>query len=197
MTHFSAPVNGHVSRTQLRIRGHFGSRAIPVQVNIVALSDHVFHRFPSDLFIQVSATKISLFLSIAFDLMAIDRACEDAMHTSLPGLPPLSSNVGSPNGSGHDLDGMGTRSGGTMDEQLDAPSLKIVHFETQIAQILALTGMDIPYGFTFHENTWGILRPDSQRWNIISAASLHVCASSRLMLPRHQMFPVRQHPGLS
>ena len=42
--------------------------------------------------------------------MATDRACEDAMHTSLPRSPPLSSNVGSPNGSGHDLDGMGHRS---------------------------------------------------------------------------------------
>ena len=42
--------------------------------------------------------------------MATDRACEDAMHTSMPGSPPLSSNVGSPNGSGHDLDGMGHRS---------------------------------------------------------------------------------------
>ena len=37
------------------------------------------------------------------------------MRTSLPGSPPLSSNVGSPNGSGHDLDGMASRS---TDEQL-------------------------------------------------------------------------------
>ena len=28
-----------------RIRGHFGSRAISVQVNFVAVSAHVFHRF--------------------------------------------------------------------------------------------------------------------------------------------------------
>ena len=42
--------------------------------------------------------------------MATDRASEDAMHTELPGSPPLSSNVGSPNDSGHDLDGMGHRS---------------------------------------------------------------------------------------
>ena len=52
---------------------------------------------------------------------------EDAMRTSLPGSPLLSSNVGSPHGSGHDLDGMGTRSGNTMDEKLDASS-KFVHF---------------------------------------------------------------------
>ena len=41
----------------------------------------------------------------------------------------------------------------------------------------------------------GILRPDLQRWNIISAPSLHVCASSRHMLPQHQTFPVRHDPG--
>ena len=29
-----------------------------------------------------------------------------------------------------------------------------------------------------------------------SVPSPHVCASSRRMLPQHQMFPVRQHPGL-
>ena len=45
----------------IQIRGHFGSGAISVQVNIVAVSDHVFHRFPFDLLIQVSATKLSLF----------------------------------------------------------------------------------------------------------------------------------------
>ena len=54
--------------------------------------------------------RIILFLCIPFVLIATDRTCEDAMHTSLPRSPPLSSNVGSPNGSGHDLDGMGHRS---------------------------------------------------------------------------------------
>ena len=79
-------------------------------MNIVAVSDHVFHRFPFDLLIQVSSTQLSLFLYISFALMATDRASEDAVHTSLPGPPSLSSNVGSPNGSGHDLDGMCQRS---------------------------------------------------------------------------------------
>ena len=71
--------------------------------------------------------------------MATGRASEDAMRTSLTCSPPLSSNVGSPHGSGHDLDGMGTRSGNTMDEKLGALLSKFVHFETQIAQIPALT----------------------------------------------------------
>ena len=39
-------------------------------------------------------------------------------------------------------------------------------------------------------------RLDLQRWNRISVPSLHVCANSRHMLPQHQMFPVRQDPGL-
>ena len=76
----------------------------------LAVSDHVFHRFLFDLLIQVSATQLSLFLCIPFVLMATGRASEDAMDTSLPGSPPLSSNVGSPHGSGHDLDGMCQRS---------------------------------------------------------------------------------------
>ena len=114
-------------------RSHFGSRAISVQVNIVAVSDRVFHRLPFDL------RQLSLFSCIPFVLMATGRASEDAMRTSLPGSPPLSSNVGSPHGSGHDLDGMGTRSGNILDEKLDALLSKFVHFETQIAQIPALT----------------------------------------------------------
>ena len=48
-------------------------------------------------------------------------------------------NFGSPDGSGSDLDGMGTRSGSTTDEKLDALLSKFAHFETQIAQIPALT----------------------------------------------------------
>ena len=98
------------SETEFDVNATFGSRAISVQVNIVAVSDHVFHRLPFDLLIQVCATQLSLLSCISFVFMATDRACEDAMHTSLPGSPPLSSNVGSPNGSGHDLDLMGHRS---------------------------------------------------------------------------------------
>ena len=66
------------------IRRHFGSRAISVQVNIVAVSAHVFHRFPFDLLIQMSATQLSLFLCIPFVLMSTDRTFEDtvtALHT--------------------------------------------------------------------------------------------------------------------
>ena len=41
-----------------------------------------------------------------------------------------------------------------------------------------------------------IFRLDVQRWNRISAPSLHVCARSRRVQPQHQMYPVRHDPGL-
>ena len=46
------------------IRSHFGSRAISVQVNIVAVSVHVFHIFPFDLLSQVSASCFQFFFSL-------------------------------------------------------------------------------------------------------------------------------------
>ena len=53
----------------------------------------------------------------------------DTSGTQVPNSPMqlTSSNFGSPNGPGSDLDGMGTRSGSTTDE-------KLVHFETKISQ---------------------------------------------------------------
>ena len=93
------------SAPRIQIRSHLGSRAISVQVNIVAVSDHVFHRFLFDLLIQVSATKLSLFLCFPSVFMANDRTFEDAIHTSLSGSPAqLSSNVGSPYVSAPDLE---------------------------------------------------------------------------------------------
>ena len=50
-----------------------------------------------------------------------------------------SSNFDSRNGSGSDLDGMGTRPGITANEKLDALLSKFAQFETQIAQIPTLT----------------------------------------------------------
>ena len=41
-----------------------------------------------------------------------------------------------------------------------------------------------------------ILRLDLQRWNRISAPSLHVCANLRHMHPQHEMYPLRHDPGL-
>ena len=47
--------------------------------------------------------------------------------------------LGCPNGSGSDLDGLGTRSGSTTDEKLDALLSELGHFEAQLAQIPAVT----------------------------------------------------------
>ena len=58
--------------------------------------------------------------------------------TDIPISHASSSNLGSPNGSGSDLDGMGTSSGSTTDEKLDALLSKFGHIETQLAQIPAL-----------------------------------------------------------
>ena len=41
----------------------------------------------------------------------------------------------------------------------------------------------------------GLAPLDSQRWNRISAPSLHVCAKVKQMLPLPQMFPARQDHG--
>ena len=53
---------------------HFGSRSYLGPSEQMAVSDHVFQRFPFDLLIQVSATQLSLFSCIPFVLMATGRA---------------------------------------------------------------------------------------------------------------------------
>ena len=123
------------------IPSHFGSRAISAQVNIVAVSDHVFHRFPFDLLIQVSATQLSLFLCIPPVFMA------DGMQKSLPVSPtPLSSNLGSPDGSAPDLDRVGVRSASSIEERrrfsqarLASISIFVQGFTRFESSILSLT----------------------------------------------------------
>ena len=123
------------SDSLLWIRCHFGSRAISVQVNIVAVSDHVFHRFHCDLLIQVSATQFSLFLCVPFVLMATDRAFEDAVHTTLPGSPaPLSSNVGSPYGSAPDLERTDSHPI-TMEDKINEIYLRLPLFLQNVSRI--------------------------------------------------------------
>ena len=126
--------------------------------------------------------------------MATDRASEDAMHTSLPGSPPLSSSV-----------------------------LLMVLVMTSMAwaPVPYTPRMKSPMPFSRNLYTskrrslkflllrpgclaWvrmsrkhlGILRPDLQRWNRISEPSQRVCARSRHMLPQHQMYLVRQDHSL-
>ena len=116
--------------------------------------------------------------------MATGRASEDAMHTSLPGSPPLSSNVGSPNGSGHDVDGMGTRSGNTMDEKLDAVS-QILYTSKRRSLKSLLLRIGCPVWIHISRRHVRILRPVSQR-----------CARSRHMQHQHQMYPFRHDLGI-
>ena len=66
---------------------------------------------------------------------------DDASDRPVPESPVqfTTSSFGFPNGSGSDLDGMGTRLGITEDEKLDAILSKFVHCEAQLAQILTLS----------------------------------------------------------
>ena len=108
--------------------------------------------------------------------MATDIACEDAMHTSLPGSQPLSSNAGSPHGSGHDLDGM----------KSSMPYSQNLYTSKRRSRKSLLLQLGCPVWIHISRKHLVTLRPDSLRWNRMSAASLHVCAKSRHVLPRHQ-----------
>ena len=154
----------------------------------MAVSDHVFHRFPFDLWIQVSASQLSLFSCIPFVLVATSRASEDAMRTSLPGFSSWF--WSRPRWNGLPLRkyyGRKTR----------CPSLKICTLRNADRSNSCSHDMDVPYGFTYLENTWrlsdSIYRDGTE---FLSVPSPHVYASSRHMLPQHQMFPVQQDPGL-
>ena len=73
-------------------------------------------------------------------------------------------------------------------------SQKIVHFATQIAQIPSIkTWMSRTCRSRKH---LGIFRLDLQIWNRISAPSPNVRARSSHVRTQHQMYPVRQDPGL-
>ena len=93
-------------------------------------------------------------------------------------------NFGSSNSSGSDLNGTGTRSAITTDEKLDALLSKFVHFETQIAQIPALTNwmsrMDSHITKTLGDFVTG---PTEMEQNFST-------------LTARQLYPVLQDPGL-
>ena len=150
-----------------------------------------------DLLIQVPATHLSLF----FCAYSSDRASEDALHTSLPGSPPLSSNVRSPNGSGHDLDGMCQRS---IDAQFKGLR-DIVTTRAWIRRFLTNTSRPSVKPWVWSPPELPVLNKLSmpslprwrclQRWSSISITSLRVCARSRHMLPLHQMYRVQHDPS--
>ena len=139
--------------------------------------------------VQVSTTRFSLFAAFPPVFMATDCAFEDAMHISLPGSPPLSSNVGSPGGSGHDLDGMASRS---TDEQLTEIRDYYYHSYT-------LWSFSHPGSPTLKKSSTPFLPrwPHLQKWNRITTPSLHACARSTEMWSQPQASQVLQHLGTS
>ena len=131
------------------VRSHFGSRAVSVQVNSVAVSDHVFH---SSLLVSCSHV-FALSRSLSLGLVSHPHVV-DASDRPVPKSPVQisSSNFGSPNDSGSDLDGMGTR-----------PGRKVRHhsFTACTTQRAGRANsyhheVDVPNGLTRHNCTWRI-----------------------------------------
>ena len=140
--------------------------------------------------VQVSTTQLSLFLCISFVLMAADRASEDALHTSLPFECWFSSWFWSrPRWNGHPL----RRYFGRKTRCL---SVKMLYTSERRSLKFRLSQHGCSVWIHISRKHLEISRVDLQRWNRISVPSLQVCATSRHMLPQHQMFPVRQDPGL-
>ena len=142
-------------------------------MNIVAVSDHVFHKFPFGFLIQVSATQLSLFL-IPSVFMANDRTYEDAMHTSLPVSPtPLPSNFGSP----LDLERTGSRPSTWKD--------KINEIYFQLPLFLQSVSRRVP-------RQWPLLRLRLQVLSKLLAASQSALPPWKQVQPRLQAFPAQQ-----
>ena len=100
----------------------------------------------------------------------------------------LFSNFGSPDGSGSDLGGMGSRPGFTADEKLDALVSQFAPFRADRA-VFTITGW-------MSRMESHVTTALGGEWNRISAHSLHECAKLRPVLLLSQMFPARQDPGL-
>ena len=76
------------------------------------------------------------------------------------------------------------------------PSFHSLHNSKSRSRKFLLSRLGRPIWIHISRKRLVILRPDMQRWNRISAPSLHVCAKSRHMLHQHQIYQVRQDPGL-
>ena len=132
--------------------------------------------------------------------MAEDRTCEDAMHTSLLGSPTsLSSNFGSPDGSVPDLDIVGVRSAGSIEERIEAIlARKFSQIEASLASI-PCSYKDSPGLKTVscHSHNQGRpLQTKLQTLNKLLIASQLVMSLWKQVQPLFQAFPDQQDLGL-
>ena len=83
---------------------------------------------------------------------------DDASDRPVPESPVqfTTSSFGFPDGSGSDLDGMGTRLGITEDEKLDAILSKICTLRSAARAIFYSLELDVSSGITRHKYTWRI-----------------------------------------
>ena len=166
------------------IHSHFGSRPFTVQTCAELFRSRAVLVF---VLCEVSTTQ---FGSVPVSLMA----CASS-GTDVPISHASSSKLGCPNGSGSDLNGLGTRSGSTTDEKLDALLSKFGHLKRS-SRKFRLLRIGCPAWIHISRQHLGIFRPDLLRWNGISVPSLRGCARSRYLLLQHQMYQVRPGPGL-
>ena len=174
------------------IRSHFGSRAISVQVNIVAVSDHVFQWFPFDLLIQVSANQLSLFSCISFVLMAVQVKMQCALHCPARRLYlrmlvllmvlVTTSMVWAPA-----LEVQRTKNSMPFSQNLYTLKRRSLNF------LLSRHGCPV---WTYLENTWGFRDSTYRDGTEFQCPHRTYVQVPRHTLLQHQMFPVRQDPGL-
>ena len=120
----------------------------------------------------------------------------DGTNVPIPPAQASSSNFGSPNGSVSDFDFMGTRSGSTTDEKLDALLSKFVHFETQIAQIPALTNWMFRVDSHITKTLGDFATRLTEMEQNFSTGTARLCKVETYAASAYQMYPVRQDPGL-
>ena len=177
------------NRQRTETRSHFGSRAISVQVNIVAVSYHVFHRFLLvscslclHIFALASCLNRALLMHLAHRFLT--HPCRFLLRilvlfvalapTPMVWAPALVSQR----------------------MRSSTPSFHSLHNSKSRSHKFLLSRLGCPVWIHISRKHLGILRLGLQRSTRTSAPSLHVCAKSRHMLLRHQMYQVQQDPGL-
>ena len=143
--------------------------------------------------VQVSTTQFCSHL-LPWRVLTMDQTCQSPVQLT-------SSNFGSPNGSGPDLDGMGITH---MMHCSKSSETRWYHScgDSQTSKIMSRASVT-PWvsshpGLPMWNRSSVPLLPGwshSQRWNRTSVPSLHECAKLKQMSPLPQMFPARQDLG--